>query len=94
MLRKDNECPKATVLPVFLAVCETTDPDARAVGREYCEWWDGRSAYGMFHTAEILIDMIWTRQLNLENQTAWWGLTVDEEIYKGGGQKSVQCLLG
>jgi hypothetical protein len=92
--RKTSNIQKQLLLPVFLASCETTNPIDREFAKEYCESWNDRSAYGMFSSTASLIDSVWERQSSTEDQGAWWGQILDEELSKGNEPGSIQCLLG
>lgn len=66
---------KQLLLPVFLAGCETTDEKLRQEAREYCAWWNERTRYGMFDTANTLMEEAWAD----DRAGTWWGSDRSEE---------------
>lgn len=91
--RKTSNVQKQLLFPVFLAACETSSSDARACAKEYCMWWNEKSAYGMFSSVASLLEIFWARQLIEDNKNLWWGQVIDDKLYLGGNS-SIQCLLG
>lgn len=89
--RKTTNVQKQLLFPVFLAACEVSSPDARVWAKEYCTWWNDKSAYGMFSSVVSLIETIWARQLIEGKDNMWWGQVIDD---KCDGSSTIQCLLG
>lgn len=93
--RRTSRVQKQLLLPVYLAACETSDGEARQFSRDYCAWWNDKSAYGMFSSAGSLMESLWTRKEDLNSQEMWWGQIIDEQLSTSAhSSPSIQCLLG
>lgn len=79
---------KQLLLPVFLAGCETTDEKLRQEAREYCAWWNERTRYGMFDTANTLMEEAWAD----DRAGTWWGSLIDQK--SGSVADGRQYLFG
>ncbi|KAH6892608.1 fungal-specific transcription factor domain-containing protein [Thelonectria olida] len=80
---------KQLLLPVFLAGCETTDEHLRQVARTYCSWWNERTRYDMFLTANTLLEEVWAN----ETPNSWWGSVIDQKSRAGVGTGDAQQYL-
>lgn len=87
--RKSTNVQKQLLLPVFLAACEASSPDAKVWAKEYCTFWNDKSAYGMFGSVMSLLETIWARQTIEGKDKMWWGQVIDDRC-----SSMVQCLLG
>lgn len=87
--RKATNVQKQLLMPVFLAACESSSADAKAWAKEYCTFWNEKSAYGMFGSVVSLLETIWARQTIEGKDKMWWGQVIDDKC-----SSSVQCLLG
>ncbi|KAF5005116.1 hypothetical protein FDECE_8436 [Fusarium decemcellulare] len=82
---------KQLLLPVFLAGCETTDEHLRQVARTYCSWWNERTRYDMFLTANALLEEVWSN----EGPNSWWGSVIDQKSRSNvGAGDGRQYLFG
>lgn len=87
--RKTTNVQKQLLMPVFLAACESTSADAKAWAKEYCTFWNEKSAYGQFGSVVSLLETVWARQTIEGKDKMWWGQVIDDKC-----SSTVQCLLG
>jgi hypothetical protein len=73
--RYSSMLQKQLLLPVFLAGCETSDEHLRQAARTYCSWWNERTRYDMFLTANTLLEEVWAD----EAVDSWWGSVIDQK---------------
>lgn len=73
--RYSSMLQKQLLLPVFLAGCETSDEHLRQAARTYCSWWNERTRYDMFLTANTLLEEVWAD----EAADSWWGSVIDQK---------------
>ncbi|RKL08626.1 hypothetical protein BFJ68_g9420 [Fusarium oxysporum] len=73
--RYSSMLQKQLLLPVFLAGCETSDEHLRQAARTYCSWWNERTRYDMFLTANALLEEVWAD----EAVDSWWGSVIDQK---------------
>ncbi|KAJ4248787.1 hypothetical protein NW762_012625 [Fusarium torreyae] len=73
--RYSSMLQKQLLLPVFLAGCETTDEHLRQAARTYCSWWNERTRYDMFLTANALLEEVWAD----DSANSWWGSVIDQK---------------
>ncbi|EXJ81576.1 hypothetical protein A1O1_07640 [Capronia coronata CBS 617.96] len=93
--RKTNTVQKQLLLPVFLAGCEASGADSRMQAKDYCTWWNEKSAYGMFSSVAALLELLWARQLINGDDSIFWGDVIDEKVTSASkGKNDIQCLLG
>lgn len=70
---------KGTLLPLFLAGCETKDIFLRQSIRDYCQYWSGICGYNLFMSAASLLEDVWMEQDGFGGDEAWWGSVIDEK---------------
>ncbi|KAM5343331.1 hypothetical protein ACJ41O_014297 [Fusarium nematophilum] len=87
--RHTSMLQKQLLLPVFLAGCETTDEHLRQVARVYCSWWNERTRYDMFLTANALLEENWSN----DSPTAWWGSIIDQKSRSNVGTGDARQYL-
>ncbi|KAL6400078.1 hypothetical protein AUP68_15770 [Ilyonectria robusta] len=80
---------KQLLLPVFLAGCETSDEHLRQTARTYCSWWNERTRYDMFLTANALLEEVWSN----DSPNAWWGSTIDQKSRSNVGSGDARQYL-
>ncbi|KAM0428481.1 hypothetical protein ACHAPT_006841 [Fusarium lateritium] len=80
---------KQLLLPVFLAGCETKDEHLRQVARTYCSWWNERTRYDMFLTANALLEEVWSN----ESPNSWWGSIIDQKSRSNVGTGDARQYL-
>lgn len=86
--RRSTMVQKQLLLPVFLAGCETKDDRLRQEARDYCAWWNERTRYDMFDTANMLMEEVWVD----ERAGTWWGSLIDQK--SGAVADGRQYLFG
>ncbi|KAH7121534.1 fungal-specific transcription factor domain-containing protein [Dactylonectria macrodidyma] len=80
---------KQLLLPVFLAGCETADEHLRQVASTYCSWWNERTRYDMFLTANALLEEVWSNA----SLNAWWGSIMDQKSRSSVGSGDARQYL-
>ncbi|KAF4967980.1 hypothetical protein FSARC_4541 [Fusarium sarcochroum] len=89
--RYSSMLQKQLLLPVFLAGCETTDEHLRQAARTYCSWWNERTRYDMFLTANALLEEVWAD----DTSNSWWGSVIDQKSRSNANSgDSRQYLFG
>ncbi|UPK98735.1 hypothetical protein LCI18_009670 [Fusarium solani-melongenae] len=87
--RYSSMLQKQLLLPVFLAGCETKDEHLRQVARTYCSWWNERTRYDMFLTANALLEEVWSN----ETLNSWWGSIIDQKSRSNVGTGDARQYL-
>lgn len=78
-VRRTAIIQKQTLLPLFLAGCETKDQFSRESIRDFCQYWTEFCGYKLFNVAYSLLEEIWMKQDGSSNKESWWGSVIDKK---------------
>ena len=90
---------KQVLLPVFLAGAEAGAERDRIIARSYCTYWDTKSRFGHFDSAEHILEDIWSGWSEDTRSWYWWGSKIapnnaSQSADPDAGPLTSEILLG